>query len=321
MLYRLLKIPARLAIKIYCRKIVANKPDVFQSDGPLLIAANHPNSFLDAIILSTLFDKPIYSLARGDAFINTFVNKILYRLRMLPVYRLSEGTQYLDSNYHTFNACKEVFKKRGIVLIFSEGLCVNEWHLRPLKKGTARLVMECRKENIPLKILPVGINYSSFRKLGKNVHINFGNVITAKDIHPTGSSFGKNIKEFNMLLNVQMKELVYEFNENDKEGISKKFHLNVPLFKKILLSPLALIGYIIHLPLYLPIRILAASKIFHSDHYDSIETVSLFVLYPFYMVLSAYICYNAFPFPWWVISIFLMPITAWSVIQLKKQFN
>ena len=130
MLYTLLKFPAKLALYFYCRRISINKKEFLQRDGPLLIAANHPNSFLDAIILATLFKQPIYSLARGDVFANKFYNKLLLSLNMLPVYRISEGAENLEHNYTTFSSCIDIFKKNGIVLIFSEGRCVNEWHLR-----------------------------------------------------------------------------------------------------------------------------------------------------------------------------------------------
>ena len=68
--------------------------------GPLLIAANHPNSFLDAIIVSTLFKRPVYSLARGDAFAGKFFTTILTSLNMLPVYRISEGPENLEKLFH-----------------------------------------------------------------------------------------------------------------------------------------------------------------------------------------------------------------------------
>lgn len=142
---------------------------MLQQQGPLLIAANHPNSFLDAIIISSLFKLPVYSLARGDAFASNFITKVLRSFNMLPVYRLSEGTENLEYNYATFNSCEKLFQKNKIVLIFSEGNCINEWHLRTLKKGTARLVLNAWQNNIPLKIIPLGINYSSFRFFGKNL--------------------------------------------------------------------------------------------------------------------------------------------------------
>src|SRR6476619_6779153 len=81
----LLKTYARLVIKLYCRKVVINHPEWLQAQGPLLIAANHPNSFLDGIILTTLFKKPIYTLARGDAFKKKKWDRLLRWLHLLPV--------------------------------------------------------------------------------------------------------------------------------------------------------------------------------------------------------------------------------------------
>ncbi|HEY5367987.1 MAG TPA: 1-acyl-sn-glycerol-3-phosphate acyltransferase, partial [Hanamia sp.] len=152
MLYKILLLPARIAVYFYCRKIIVNNKTMLREQGPLLIAANHPNSFLDAIIIDSLFKSPVYSLARGDAFAGKFISKILASLNMLPVYRLSEGVDNLGDNFATFSACQNLFEKNRTVLIFSEGGCINEWHLRPLKKGTARLAMAAWENNIPLKV-------------------------------------------------------------------------------------------------------------------------------------------------------------------------
>ena len=155
MLYKFLLLPARIFIHFYCRRIIINKKNILRQKGPLLIASNHPNSFLDAIILATLFKSPIHSLARGDAFANKIVTKILASFNMLPVYRVSEGVENLENNYDTFSACQDIFKHDGIVLIFSEGRCINEWHLRPLKKGTARLALEAWQSGVNLKVMPL----------------------------------------------------------------------------------------------------------------------------------------------------------------------
>ncbi|HEX7846029.1 MAG TPA: 1-acyl-sn-glycerol-3-phosphate acyltransferase, partial [Chitinophagaceae bacterium] len=182
MFYRILKPFIRLAILIFCRKIIINKPALLKSKGPILLACNHPNSFLDSVIINALFQQPVWSLARGDAFKKPFYARLLAALKILPVFRTSEGVENLAENYKTFDACIEIFKKKGIVLIYSEGKCINEWHLRPLKKGTARLAIRAFEENIPLQVLPVGINYSSFHRFGKNMFINFGNIITVSNV-------------------------------------------------------------------------------------------------------------------------------------------
>ncbi len=319
MLYRLLYFPARLAIWIYCRNLRINNKNNFSLKGPLLIAANHPNSFLDAIIISTLFKTPVYSLARGDAFINPFYNKLLLSLNMFPVYRISEGVENLENNYETFEKCKEIFKKNGIVLIFSEGRCINEWKLRPLKKGTARLAQSSWENGIPLKILPAGINYQSFTSFGKNIQLNFGNLIEEKDFS-SNEGFGKTINAFNQKLLLELKSLVIEFDANEKEQIKNSFFIKNTAIKKMALFIPSIFGYLLHAPLYLPVKNIAFLKGGTNDHYDSITVGLLFILYPFYLLLIAFLTGCFIGGNYWLFVFILLPFCAWSFVQLKKQF-
>jgi 1-acyl-sn-glycerol-3-phosphate acyltransferase len=289
---------------------------MLHEQGPLLIAANHPNSFLDAIILATLFKNPVYSLTRGDAFKGKIITNILTSLNMLPVYRISEGAGNLDSNYFTFDECQSIFRKGGIVLIFSEGRCINEWHLRPLKKGTARLALSAWQQNIPLKILPLGINYSSFRTFGKNLFLNFGNIINKEDIHVDLSS-GKAVNEFNEKLKQQLQSLVFEIDKNDPEKLKKYFYIRQSFLKKLMLFIPAVAGYLFHFPLYYPIDLSIKNKA--NDHYDSIIVGLLFFLYPIYLCLLTLLVFlvtkNILAFS----LLLIMPFTAWSYLQLKRQ--
>lgn len=290
------------------------------SKGPLLIAANHPNSFLDAIVLATIFKKPIYSLARGDAFANDFYSRLLTSLKMFPVYRISEGVENLENNYKTFEQCLDIFKKNGVVLIFSEGRCINEWHLRPLKKGTARLAISAWQNGIPLQVLPTGINYSSFYTFGKNIKLNFGEIISEKDII-TDDSFGKNIVDFNEKLQNQLKQLVIEIKAEDKAHIKKLFFIAQPVVKKILLVIPAIAGWLIHCPLYYPIKFFTSKSAKTNDHYDSVMVGLLFILYPFYLLLSGLIVFFFTCGCWWLLVFIVLPFCAWSYVQLKHQFS
>lgn len=286
--------------------------------GPLLIASNHPNSFLDAVILSTLFKKPVHSLARGDAFAGNFFTKILTSFNMLPIYRMSEGAENLGLNYSTFEACKKLFEENKIVLIFSEGGCVNEWHLRPLKKGTARLALDAWKNNIPLKVLPLGINYSSFRFYGKNVFLNFGNIILKEDLL-TINSDGKAITEFNEKLKNELSKLVYEIDKNDYQKLEKYFLIKNSFIKKIVLFIPAVFGFIVNAPLYFVIHLIIKNR--SVDHYDSIMMGLLFVFYPLY-VLAITLIVLLISKSWYsLLVLFLVPFTLWSYLQLKRQIR
>lgn len=318
MLYSLIKIPAKFAFWIYCRRLSMNNKLLLQSEGPLLIAANHPNSFLDAIILATLFRRPIYSLTRGDAFTNNLYSKLLKSLNMLPVYRISEGSENLEHNYTTFKQCEGIFAKKGIVLIFSEGRCINEWHLRPLKKGTARLAISAWQNGIPLKVLPTGINYNSFYSFGKNIQLNFGELITEKDIN-TSEPFGKQVIDFNEKLRSRLQQQVVDIDKKNEAAIKERFIVPQHELKKILLFMPAILGWLFHAPLYYPIKRFAWKNVAHNDHYDSMVVGLLFILYPVYMLLVSLLA--GWFFGWYAMFVFIvLPFCAWSFTQVKKQF-
>jgi 1-acyl-sn-glycerol-3-phosphate acyltransferase len=317
MLYSFLKIWVRLAALIFCRKIITNNPSRLKEKGPLLIASNHPNSFLDAVIIDILFEQPVWSLARGDAFVNKPINRILQAVKIKPIYRTSEGVENLSENYKTFDACIEIFKKNGAVQIFSEGKCINEWHLRPLKKGTARIAFSCWDKNIPLKVLPLAINYSSFRKLGKNIFIYPGNIITGDDLdmkQPDGLRY----QRFNNLLKQELEKGVFEIDKSDGPKKEKLLEIKIPAWKKIVLFLPAVIGFIVHAPVYLPTKYSIKNN-HDDDHYDSLLIAVLFFTYPFYLLLITLIALILFKSFWVLLIIVLLPFTAWSYVQLKRQ--
>lgn len=288
--------------------------------GPLLLACNHPNSFLDAIILDILFKRPIWSLARGDVFKKPFYVKLLTNLKILPVYRTSEGVENLEINYRTFEDCKNVFRKNGIVQIFSEGKCINEWHLRPLKKGTARLALSSWEDGIDLKVLPVGINYSSFNRFGKNIFLNFGNSITQDEFISEGSD-GIKHNTFNNKLQQELQELVFEIPRQDKQLQKKLLVLKPPISAKIFLAIPAIVGFILNAPLYLFARYFTRLKTNDTDHYDSVLIALLILLYPFYLLgvtlLLFLLSHNRISF----LILLLLPFTAWAYLQLKGQLD
>lgn len=320
MLYRLLKILSRLALPIWCRRLTINKPEILKEKGPLLLASNHPNSFLDSVLLDTVFQQPVWSLARGDVFKKPFYIKLLNALKILPVYRTSEGVENFSENYKTFEECIAIFRNGGIITIYSEGKCINEWHLRPLKKGTARLAVKAWDENIPLKIVPVGINYSSFSRFGKNIFLNFGEIITATDII-NGGADGQRHLAFNNKLKSELEKLVFEIPAGNKELRQEKLGVKISLVKRILLSLPALLGWLLHLPLFLPVKQFSSQKTKGTDHYDSVITGILLITYPLYLILTTVFLLLITCSWWYLLVLPVFPFTAWAFVQLKPQLD
>ncbi len=174
MFYRFMQRLLRLALRVYFRKIYLAGMEYIAVDKPVILACNHPNSFLDAVLLAVLVQEPIHFLARSDVFNTPLKKWLLHQFNLIPIYRVQEGAGDLHRNAETFARCYRILADRGKVLIFSEGICVQEKRLRPLKKGTARLAFGAEANfnfNLNLQVVPVGINYTHQAQFRKEVMI------------------------------------------------------------------------------------------------------------------------------------------------------
>lgn len=310
MLYSIFKFGAFLAVKIYCKKTIVNFDKNTSFSNPKLIACNHPNSFFDAILIAVHYPKPIYFLARGDAFNKPLVAKLLNAINLIPIYRLSEGKENLTKNDATFKKCIELLSKNKTILIFSEGICVNEWNLRPLKKGTARLSLMAFENQIAnLKIQPTNINYSSFKKNPKVAEINFNAEFTP--IKPNSGEEAKFYNEFNQELKDGMLSRML-----DEEGVQNLKKSTCTSKKAILFLP-ACIGYLLNYGIYIFFKKKVTKKTKKTVFYDSVLFGLLLICYPIIVTIIAVIVLLLFNFPAALVTFLLFPITAWCYKELK----
>jgi 1-acyl-sn-glycerol-3-phosphate acyltransferase len=168
---QLLKLFIQAGLWLFCQEIHLKNKQLFKTKGPLLIIANHPNSFLDALIIGSYYKRRVYFLARGDAFKKPIHRFILESLNMIPVYRLREGKEFLHLNDYAFNKSIDLLSKGFAVLVFIEGICINSHELQPFKKGTARILEGVQKLNVDLKIHIAGIAFNQLRGIGKKVNL------------------------------------------------------------------------------------------------------------------------------------------------------
>lgn len=177
----------KLAIKLFYRRIEIHGFDQFPEDGPVLLAPNHQNAFMDALIPAVFAPRPIHFLVRSDVFKKGFVKWFLNSLNMMPVYRQRDGISNLAKNEEVFEMCFEILRKRGTLLIFPEAGHLGERRLRPLSKGFTRIVFGAleKHEHLDIKIVPLGLNYSNYQDSQSRLLINFGNPIPVKAYQQT----------------------------------------------------------------------------------------------------------------------------------------
>lgn len=175
-----------IPLRIFIRKIHFNKTDYFIKNKPVLIACNHPNSFLDGIVFERYFLRKIFTLTRGDVFAKPIVNHLFRSVRLLPIFRSTDASAEVarNGNKKTFVECYEKFKKKNAVLIFTEGIAKPEKAVRKLKKGTAALAIDALKRSnyeLDLYIVPAAINYQTFFTARRNIQVQFSKPIRVLD--------------------------------------------------------------------------------------------------------------------------------------------
>ncbi len=300
MFYPLIKIWVRLALRIFIKDVTITHPRALQTTGPVLITANHPNSFLDAIIIGAAYQHPIHFLARGDAFSKPWHAKLLRLLQMIPIYRLSEGKENLALNEEAFRKSREVLAANGVLLIFIEGICVNKHELQPFKKGAARIALDCKQ--IPgMKVLPMAIAYHSFCRFGKSIQISCGEPIPVDTLLP----FEEETKNMRYMNSVLFKEIETRILPPESKQSASLIY-RVP----------ATIGRILHWPLYRILSARIARKTKGTVFYDSVLFGALLLVYPVYLLcLLILLLLLGSPLLITLLVVLLHPVTARYAVQ------
>lgn len=145
-------------------------------DRPQLIASNHPNGFLEPLVMACFFPKDLHFLVRGDVFDNKFLKPILTSTHQIPIFRFRDGFSKLRENSQTMDESIQVLLDNKNLLIFAEGGTESIKKLRSLQKGIARIAFQALDKNpeLPLEILPIGINFTYPTKFNKEVMMRVG---------------------------------------------------------------------------------------------------------------------------------------------------
>lgn len=273
---------ARRALWIFCPRVRIEGTELMAARGPLLIVANHPDSFLDAIILGAYYPRKLHFLARGDVFRKPLFGFLLRSIGMIPIHRAREGREHLHLNEDTFQESVEVLRRGDGLLIFIEGICLLTHEIQPFKKGAARILESAQAAGIQPMVHVVGLGYSDFRTFGKVICV-------AIESFSEQAVFdqARHRLDFNAAVREQMVRLV---RVPDEVVVLRKglfYYLNLPFFR--LVSD------------YVWSR--TAGTVF----YDSVLFGVLLVTYPIYLVALSSLFHGLFGIPM-VVTILALPV-------------
>jgi len=304
MLYYFIKYYVRFALLLFCKRISIQNKRAFQLEGPLLIGANHPNSFFDAILVGTFMRVPVHFMTRSDVFRFKAIRFILSRLQMIPVYRIRDGKDKLSLNEQSFREARKSLRKGHQVLIFVEGFCNYQTTLQPLKKGGARILEQSWQEQLPVNMLPLWIRYNSFHDFGKEIDLIPGIPFGIESM-PDGIDTAGRILEINRQTSGQLQQLSQTPSPKNKSTGSPW------------LAPLAILGFVLHAPLYFLFAPAIRKTFRKSVHYDSVLFLLLALFYPLWLLLFGYVAFLIGGIVFGASMLFILPITARAYVLWK----
>ncbi len=224
MLWHIFKYYLCFVIAIYFKRSKIKNAKSIKVKGPVIIAMNHPNAFMDPIAFTTLVFPPrVRYLARGDAFKKGIVTTLLESFGIIPIFRIQDGgKEGLKKNDETYDRVNTLLKNNQKIIIFAEGLCIQERRLRPLKKGVPRMVFGAMDaHNLKdLTVVPVGINYTDPSQFRGTLFCNVGEPIKISDYMAAYKEApAKTMNQFLADLAPRMKELIININHKHNEEV------------------------------------------------------------------------------------------------------
>jgi 1-acyl-sn-glycerol-3-phosphate acyltransferase len=296
-MYLFVKVLTRFSLWLFSKRLGLYNPERLQIKTPHILGCNHPNSFLDAIIVGGLMSQRVHFITRSGVFKHPIARKILRSVNMIPVYRMSDGKHQLSNNDATFEEVRAILKRGEHVLIFVEGFCKHQTTVQtPLKKGAPRMLLQAWADGLDVKLLPVWLRYSSFTDFPKELDVNLG------------KPFGKEVVKENAENGVAMLAINKQ-TEHQLEHLSKinnRHPASIP--QSVLFLP-AVLAMITHVLFYFPLQRIAW-KLRADQYYDSILFVLLAFLYPFYLLMVGFIVWWFFGVWWSLGAVLLMPLLA-----------
>ena len=173
---------ARL-VTIFYREVKHSGRDDIPLNVPVILAANHPNSVMDPIVLMTSFERPVHFLARAGLFRWRIIAWLLKTFHAIPVQRQQDGGD-MRSNTDMFAATHDVLGGGGVVGIFPHGQNVDERRVEDIRSGAARIALGSESAHdwsLGLIVVPVGMNYEDRDRFNSRLLVRWGEPILVAD--------------------------------------------------------------------------------------------------------------------------------------------
>lgn len=172
-----------IALRLFFRRIETADVETVPKDEPIIFVINHPNGLVDPALVFVSLRRRVSFLAKSTLFSIPVGGTIIRALEALPVYRRVDAADDMSKNLETFKVCEELLAQNRCIAIFPEGVSHDDSKLKPIKTGAARIALGALGVNEQLKnlkIMAVGLFYTSKTAFRSEVLIRYGEIIDVK---------------------------------------------------------------------------------------------------------------------------------------------
>lgn len=181
-------------------------------NGPLLIAVNHQNALIDAIVAQWVVPRELRITAKAT-LAQGISGRLLVRVAgIIPLQRSSDVSGPASAgpvrNRTSFVRMIDILRAGGAILVFPEGKSHNEPNVAPLKTGLARAALRARESGVHgITIVPIGLSFESKSEPGTVVLAQVGEPIRVDkwpgdDAHQLTRAVAENLRAVSLVPNV-----------------------------------------------------------------------------------------------------------------------
>jgi glycerol-3-phosphate O-acyltransferase/dihydroxyacetone phosphate acyltransferase len=239
--YALLRAVTGIALRWFYREVsVRHVERIPGGTTPLLLAVNHPNALVDALVVGWAMPRPITITAKATLFENPALGWFLRYMGVVPLRRASDERQRAVAgrsadpasrarNTEAFRAILQTLERGGAVLIFPEGKSHDEPALAPLRTGPARIALQAQDEGRvrSLAVLPIGLVFEQKEAPRSRVLVDIGEPLDVTSWLATAPSDGARVSALTEEIDQRLRDVTLNYATTDEaqrtRGLAKVF--------------------------------------------------------------------------------------------------
>ena len=224
------------------RKYQIENIENLPKEGSVIWASNHTNALMDPMVMLPANKIRKVFVARADIFKKNWAKRVLYFLRVMPIYRIRDGINAVKHNDEAIDQATGVIMDGVPFIIFPEATHRAKHSLLKLSKGIFHIAENAieKSNGKPVYIQPIGVEYSDYFRFRNKVLVRFGKPINVNKFleeHNDEPAPVAMLQMRGILTDALANEIVYIPDDEDYDAIWEYAKLkadNRDYFKKTL---------------------------------------------------------------------------------------